>query len=326
MKAIIQTQYGSPDVLKLEEVAKPVPAADEVLIKIVGASANAADWHLLRGTPFFFRFDSGLLKPKNPIIGNDVAGTIEAVGANVTDFKVGDRVFGETSRTGFGGYAQYVCTRPEFLAHAPENIELAEAGALPVAGITALQSVQKADIQPGQPVLINGASGSVGTFTVQIAKARGAEVTAVCSTAKVEQSQAIGADHVIDYKKEDFRQKGQKYDVVIDNVGNMTAADYLKVLNEGGKGVQIGFDGLGKMATFAIQSRGASKRINGWIGMMGPASPNQKDLTELKNLVEVGAVKPIIEKRYTLSEVPEAIRYIETGHVHGKLLIEVNGH
>ena len=235
MKAIVYTKYGPPDVLQLKEVEKPTPKDDEVLIKVHAASVNAADLHLLRADPFLVRLDSGLLKPKNKILGADIAGRVEAVGRNVKQFKPGDEVFGDISACGWGGFAEYVCARENVLALKSASMTFEEAAAVPMAAVTALQGIRDTgQIKPGQKVLINGASGGVGTFAVQIAKSFGTEVTAVCSTSKMDMVRSIGADHVIDYTKEDFTQNGKRYDLIIGANGHQSLSDYKGALSPEG--------------------------------------------------------------------------------------------
>jgi len=322
MKAIVCTKYGPPDVLQLKEVEKPSPKDDEVLIKVHAASANAADWHLLRGDPFLVRLDSGLLKPKNKILGADIAGRVEAVGRNVKQFKPGDEVFGDISACGLGGFAEYVCARENALVLKPPSMTFEQAAAVPMAAVTALQGLRdKGQIQPGQKVLINGASGGVGTFAVQIAKSFGAEVTGVCSTGKLDIVRSIGADQVIDYTQEDFTQNGQRYDLIIAANGYHSISDYKRAL--GPKGIYVATGG-----SMAQIFQGLL--LGPWISMTGSkkmgtlsAVPNQKDLVFMKELLEAGKVVPVIDRRYPLSEVPEALRYLEEGHAQGKVVIVV---
>ncbi len=323
MKAIVYTKYGSPDVLQLQEVEKPVPKDGEVLIKVQTASVNTADWRLLRGDPFLLRLESGLLKPKRPILGGDVAGRIEAVGRNVQQFQPGDEVFGDISGCGWGAFAEYVAVPESVLALKPANITFEEAAAVPLAGVTALQGLRHAgQIQPGQKVLINGASGGVGTFAVQIAKSFGAEVTAVCSTRNLDMARSIGADHVIDYTRENFTQKGQRYDVILAVNGYHPLSDYKRALSPGGRYVCAG----GSMAQIfqalllgAWLSRTGDKKL----GSMGVAKPDQKDLVFMKELLEAGKIIPVIDRCYPLSEAAEAIRYLEEEHAQGKVVITV---
>lgn len=320
MKAIICTKYGSPDVLKFEEVQKPVPGDDEVLIKVHAAAANAGDWHLMRADPFMIRLMYGLQKPKHEILGTDVAGCVEAIGKNVTEFQPGDEVFGNMSSSGFGAFAEYVCAPENSIALKPSNITFENAAAVPSAAGTALQALRdKGQIQSGQKVLINGASGGVGTFAVQIAKAFGAEVTAVCSTGNMEMVRSIGADHVIDYTKEDFTQNGQQYDLILAANGYHPISDYKRALSPTGIYVMTG----GSTAQmFQAMTMGS------WISMTSSktmsnmmAKPNQKDLIFMQELLETGKVVPVIDRRYPLSEVPDAIRYLEEGHAKGKVVI-----
>jgi NADPH:quinone reductase-like Zn-dependent oxidoreductase len=245
MKAIVYTKYGSPDVLELKEVEKPVPKDDEALIKVHAAAANPADWHLMRAEPFLARLENGLLKPKNSRLGADVAGRGEAIGKNVTEFQVGDEVFGELPLNRLGSFAEYVCVGEEFMALRPANLSFEQAAAVPLAAFTALQGLRdKGQIKAGQKVLINGASGGVGTFAVQLAKAFGTEVTGVCSTRNMEMVRSIGADHVIDYTKEDFTRKGQTYDLIFDAVGNRSLTDLKRALNESGSCAIAGFTSM----------------------------------------------------------------------------------
>ena len=322
MKAIVYTEYGSPDVLHLKEVVKPTPKDNEVLVKVHAVSANAADVHLLRADPFLIRLSSGLLKPKNTILGSDVAGRVEAVGGNVKQFKPGDEVFGDISGCGWGGIAEYVCAREDALVLKPANSSFEEAAAVPMAAVTALQGLRnKGQIQPGQKVLINGASGGVGMFAVQIAKAFGAEVTAVCSTGNLDIVRSIGAEHVIDYTQEDFAQNGHRYDLILAANGNRSISDYRRALSPMGIYVVTG----GAMAQLSeVMLKGP------WISMTGSqkmgnllAKPNKQDLAFIKELLEAGKVKPVIDRCYPLSETAEAIRYLEEGHAQGKVVITV---
>ena len=320
MKAIVYTKYGAPDVLELKEVEKPTPKDHEVLVKVHAVSANAADLHLLRGDPFLLRLVSGLLKPKNTILGADIAGRVEAVGKNVKEFQPGDEVFGDISACGWGGFAEYVCARENALVLKPACLTFEQAAAVPMAAVTALQGLRhKRQIQPGQKVLINGASGGVGTFAVQIAKSFGAEVTAVCSTRNVAMARSLGADHVIDYTQEDFTKNGQRYDLILAVNGYQSISDYQRALSPAGMYVMSG--GSGAQMSQAML-------LGPWISMTGSkkmgnllAKPNQKDLVFVKELLEAGKVVPVIDRRYTLSEVPEAIRYLEEGHAKGKVVI-----
>lgn len=322
MKAVVYTQYGPPDVLQFKEVEKPTPKDDEVLIAVQAASANAADWHLLRGDPFLVRLMAGPLKPKNTILGADIAGRVEAVGKNVKQFQPGDEVFGDISECGWGGFAEYVCARENALVLKPASMTFEEAAAVPLAALTALQGLRdKGQIQPGQKVLINGASGGVGTFAVQIAKSFGAEVTGVCSTRNLDMVRSIGADHVIDYTQEDFTQNGQRYDLIMATNGYHSISDYARALSP--KGIYVMTGGSGAQMFQAML-------LGPWISMTGNKKmgnllmkPNNRDLVFLKELLEAGKIAPVIDRRYPLSEVAEAIRYLEEGHARGKVVITV---
>jgi NADPH:quinone reductase-like Zn-dependent oxidoreductase len=322
MKAIIYTKYGSPDVLELKEVEKPTPKDNEVLVKVHAASANPADWHLMRGKPFFVRFETGFPKPKNTILGLDIAGRVEAMGSSVTQFQSGDEVFGSTSG---GGFAEYVSAPENAIVVKPANCSFEEAAAVPVVAFTALQGLRdKGQIQSGQKVLVNGASGGVGSFAVQIAKSFGAEVTGVCSTRNLDLVRSIGADHVIDYTQEDFTKTGQRYDLIFDAVGNRSAGAYRRALSPNGRCVVAGFTTLSHML-FQVMVQGSLMSMAGRkkIGGMGVAKPNQKDLLAIKELLETGQVVPVIDRQYPLSETADAIRYLEEGHARGKVVIIV---
>jgi len=324
MKAIVYTKYGPPDVLQLKEVEKPTPKDNEVLVKVHAASVNDWDWGLLRGKPFVNRLVvSGLLKPKIKTIGCDIAGRVEAVGRNVKQFQPGDEVFGDMSGCGFGGFAEYVCAGENALALKPASMTFEEAAAVPQAAILALQGLRgKRQIQPGQKVLINGAGGGAGTFAVQIAKSFGAEVTGVDSTRKLDIMRSVGADHVIDYTKEDFTKSGQRYDLILDMAAYHSIFDYKRALSPKGIYVMVG----GSMALmFRVVFLGPliSMTTSKKMGILAH-KPN-KDLAFMKELFEAGKVKPVIDKRYPLSEVPEALRYFGKGHARGKVVITVVG-
>lgn len=323
MKAIIYTEYGSPDVLKFQDIEKPAPAANEVLVKIHSASANPLDWHLMRAEPFLARLSGGLFKPRNNKLGADIAGQVEAVGSGVTQFHVGDEVFAGLSISVLGGFSEYVCVREDVLVMKPANISFDEAAAVPVASLTALQGLRKGEIQAGQKVLINGASGGVGTFAVQIAKSFGAEVTGVCSTRNLEMVRGIGADHVIDYTREDFTNTGQQYDLIFCAVGNRSLSDYLRALKPQGACVIAGFTNLRLLFSYMILGPRKSKVGGKQIGLMETAKMNKPDLLFMKELLEVGKVKPVIDRRYPLRETAEAIRYLEAGHARGKVIITI---
>ena len=322
MKAVVYHQYGSPDVLEYADVPKPIPQENEVLIKVRAASVNAADWHFLRADPFLMRLFSGLLKPKNTILGLAVAGQVEEVGKNVKLFHPGDEVFGDLFECSLGGFAEYVCAREEALALKPANSSFEEAATVPVAATTALQALRDhGHIQSGQKVLINGAGGGVGTFAVQIAKSFGAEVTGVCSTGNLEMVRSLGADYVIDYTKDDFIQGGQKYDLILAANGHHSVSDYRRALKSQGTCV---ISGGSPAQVFQAMLLGP------WISMTGNqkignmmAKPNQNDLVWMKEMMEAGKVKPVIDRHYSLSEVAQAIRYLEEGHARGKVVITV---
>jgi len=324
MKAIVYTTYGSPDVLQLKDVEKPTPKDNQVLVKVHAASANPADWHLMRAEPFLARLANGLLKPKNTRLGADVAGRVEAVGRNVTQFHVGDDVFGSMALSELGSFAEYVCAAEELLALKPAKLTFEQAAAVPLAAFTALQGLRnKGQIQPGQKVLINGASGGVGTFAVQIAKSFGTEVTGVCSTRNLDMVRSIGADHVIDYTQADFTKNGQRYDLIFDAVGNRSVSDYKRALSPNGICAVAGFTNLSRLFQIMLLGAWTSRTGNKKIGMMDTAKPNQKDLVFIKQLLEAGKIVPVIDRYYPLREVPEAIRYLEAGRARGKVVITV---
>ncbi len=322
MKAIVIEKYGSPDVLQFKEVERPTPKDNQVLVRVQAASANPLDWHLMRGEPFIARLmGTGLLKPKSSKVGADVAGRVEAVGKDVTQFKPGDEVFGTCN----GSFAEYACAREDRLALKPANVSFEEAAAIPVAAITALQGLRdKGQIQPGQKVLVNGASGGVGTFAVQIAKSYGTEVTGVCSTRNLDLVRKIGADHVVDYTREDFtRNEQQRYDLIFDAVGNRSVSDYKRALKPGGTCAVAGFSSMPRMFEHTALGPLRSKTGNKKVGGMGMAKINQNDLVFLKQLVETQKVRPVIDRHYPLSETADAIRYLEAGHAQGKVVITV---
>jgi len=327
MKAIIKCDYGSPDVLKFEDVEKPVPNDNQVLIKVRAASVNPVDGHLMRA-PFPLRLGTGLRKPRDTRIGNDAAGQVEAVGKNLTQFKPADEVFG----TAKGALAEYACAPERALVVKPANVTFEQAASVPVAGLTAVQGLRNGKIQPKQNVLINGASGGVGTFAVQIAKSLGGKVTGVCSTRNFDLVRSIGADHVIGYSKEDFTKSGQRYDLIFDNVGNHSFSERRGVLSPNGICVLVGVGGAGPnygqvfgraagglMAT--MLSTFVSQKFVMFITKL-----KKEDLTTLRDLMQAGKVTPVIDRTYkSLSEVPDAIRYLEQGHARGKVVISVTG-
>lgn len=322
MKAFMYKKYGSPDVLELTEIEKPIPNNNQILIKIKAASLNFGNLVLLRGEPFLARFAFGLHKPKYPIPGGDIAGRIEAVGKDVKQFQVGDEVFGDLSTCGWGGFAEYVCVPEHAVVLKPESISFEEAAAVPMAGVTALQGLRdKGNIQPGQKVLINGASGGVGTFAVQIAKALGAEVTGVVSTRNVNILKSLGADDVIDYTKEDFTKNPKKYDLILGVNGHHPISAYKKSLNQNGKFIHVG-GSSSQMFQAIIQGPWISKTGNKKVSIMLQRA-NQQDLIVMKKLLEDGKVKPVIDRTFSLSELPEAFKYFEQGHAQGKVVITV---
>jgi NADPH:quinone reductase-like Zn-dependent oxidoreductase len=320
VKAIIFDHYGPPEDLKLQEIPTPSPQDHEVLLKVRASSVNAADWHLMRADPFLVRLVIGWLKPKIRILGADVAGVVEAVGPGVTRLKVGDEVFGDLSGGAWGAFAEYVCAPEGALALKPARSTFEEAAAAPLAAVTALQALRKVGkLQPGQKVLINGASGGVGTFAVQIAKALGAEVTAVCSSRNVDLVRSLGATHVINYCKEDFTTQAQRYDLIVAANGYHPLSAYRRVLTPTGRYAMVG--GAGKQMAEAIflgplLSLGGGRKLG---NVMMKA--NAQDLQFLKELLEAGKVVPVIDRRYTLDQVPEAVRYVEEGHARGKVVI-----
>ena len=324
MKQIHYTEYGSPDVLQLVDIEKPVPNDNQVLVKIVAAAANPLDWHLMRGKPFLARLEGGLRKPNNPKLGADIAGMVEAVGKNITEFKPGDEVFGNIFASGLGGFAEYICVKEDELALKPANISFETAAAAPEVGFTAIQGLRDTgQIQSGQKVLVNGASGGVGMFAVQYAKAMGAEVTGVCSTRNLELVRSNGADHVIDYTKEDFTRTGQQYDLIYCAVGNRSASDLKRALKPHGKAVIAGFTSLPLLFEHMVVAPLVSKFGSKQVGMMGTSQPNKKDLLVIRELLESGKIAPVIDRCYPLNETADAIRYLETLHAQGKVIVTV---
>lgn len=320
MRAITYTEYGPPEVLRFTEVATPTPKDDEVLVRIRAAAVNPLDWHFMRGTPYLMRIMAGWRKPTVTRLGVDVAGQVEAVGKNVTQFQPGDEVFGVCK----GAFAEYVCAPEGSLASKPANVTFEQAAAVPVAAVTALQGLRdRARIQPGQKVLINGAAGGVGTFAVQIAKVFGAEVTGVCSTRNVDMVRSIGADHVIDYTQADFTKSGQQYDVIFDMAGNHSLPDCRRALTAEGTLVMVGGPDKGGWLGPLL---GVLKAVVvSWFVrqklLLFLARLRKADLLVLRELLETGKVTPVIDRSYPLRAVPEAIRYLEEGHARGKIVI-----
>ena len=322
MKAIVYRCYGSPEVLELQNIAKPTPADNELLVKVKAAGVNPLDWHYMRGTPYIMRLlGAGLGSPGDTRLGVDFAGTIEAVGKDVERFKSGDAVFGGKT----GAFAQFLTVSEDRVALKPDNVSFEQAASVPIAAVTALQGLRdKGRLQQGQKVLINGASGGVGTFAVQIAKSFGAEVTAVCSERNAEMVRSIGADHVINYKQENYTENGQRYDLIIDMIGNHSLSDNRKVLNPEGIFVIIGGakgNWLGPMVA-PLKALVYSPFVGQEFGML-MASLRGDDLVTLADMMESGEVVPVLDRHYSLSEVPEAIRYSEEGHARGKIVIKV---
>jgi NADPH:quinone reductase-like Zn-dependent oxidoreductase len=324
VKAIVYEKYGSPDVLKLSEIDRPAVTDDGVLVRVHAASVNPVDWHTMTGTPYLVRMQAGLRKPKSRQLGVDFAGTVEEVGKDVKQFQPGDEVFGARN----GSLAEFVCVREErAVAHKPAGVTFEQAGAVAVAAISALQGLRdKGKIQPGQKVLINGASGGVGSFAVQIAKSFGAEVTAVCSTRNVDTTRSIGADHVVDYTQEDFTRNGQRYDLILDVAGNRSWSDYKRVLDDKGTLIVVGgpkgnrwLGPLSQALKLRLGSIGGSRRV------VAPflAKINKGDIVVLRKLLEAGTVTPVIDRQYELSEAPEAFRYLGDGHARGKIVVTV---
>jgi NADPH:quinone reductase-like Zn-dependent oxidoreductase len=324
VKAIVYEKYGSPDVLRLSEIDRPAVMDDGVLVRVHAASVNPVDWHSMTGTPYLVRMQAGLRKPKSKELGVDFAGTVEEVGKDVEQFQPGDEVFGARN----GSLAEYVCVREErAVVHKPAGVTFEDAGAVAVAAISALQGLRdKGKIQSGQKVLINGASGGVGSFAVQVAKWFGAEVTAICSTRNVETARSIGADRVIDYTQEDFTRNGERYDLILDVAGNRSWSEYKRVL--AGKGTLVVVGGpkgnrwigpLSQALKLRLGSIGDSRRV------MAPflAKINKADLLVLQKLLEAGTVRTVIDRRYELSEAPEAFRYLGDGHARGKVVVTV---
>ena len=322
MNAIVYYEYGSPDVLRCEELETPSPGDSEVLLKVRAASLNPYDWHFMRGEPYAVRLMAGLGKPKNKRLGADVAGVVEAVGRNVTQFKPGDAVYGVCQ----GAFGELVCTAESKLVKKPEGVSFEHAASVPIAALTALQSLRdKGRVQPQQSVLVNGASGGVGTFAVQIAKSLGAKVIGVTSTRNLELVRSLGADDLIDYTRQDFTKGNQRFDLILDCVGNHSFSECRRVLNPGGKLVAAGGKSdnwmlipISRMVTAMVQSIFASQK---YLSIF--ANMNQADLLVLNELLSSGKVTPVVDRSVTLAEVPEAIRYLETGHARGKIVMSL---
>ena len=316
MKAFIWKSYGPPETLRMAEIQKPAPNADEVLVKVRAVSVNPADWHSMRGKPLFSRATLGLLRPKHKILGVDIAGQVEAIGSSITRFKPGDEVYANLLDHGYGGFAEYASVPVAVVSLKPANLSFEEAAAVPMAAVTALQGLRHhGEIQPVQNLLINGASGGVGTFAVQIAKSYGPEVTGVTSTRNIDLVRSLGADHIIDYTTTDFVGNGRRYDVILDTVGNRSVPDLRRALAEGGKAAVTGFTSVGKLM-------GVSLRGGKDIALV-MAHVTTKDLELLSELIEAGKVRPQIDRRYPFAEIPAAIAYLEQGHARGKVVVGV---
>jgi NADPH:quinone reductase-like Zn-dependent oxidoreductase len=315
MKAYIREKYGSPEMLRMAEVEKPAPDADEALVKVLAVSVNPADWRSMRAKPFFSRATLGLLRPKHRILGGDIAGRVEAVGSGVTQFKPGDEVYANLLDHGSGGFAEYVSVPVDVMSLKPANLSYEEAAAVPMAGVTALQGLRyHGEIQPGQQVLINGASGGIGTFAVQIAKSYGSAVTGVTSTRNLDLVGSLGADHVVDYTTSDFVRSG-RYDLILDTIGNRSVRELRGALAEGGKAAVVGFTSVAKLM-------GVSLRGGKYVAIVS-AHVTTEDLEFLSKLIEAGKVRPQIDRHYPFAEIPDAIRYLEQGHARGKVVVGV---
>ncbi len=322
MKAVVSDRYGGPEVMELREIEKPTPGANEVLVKVVASSLNALDWHFLKADPFLIRFMNGLTKPKSTILGADVAGIVEAIGPGVTDVQPGDAVYGDLAPSGLGGLAEYTITTEKLLAPKPDSLSFEETAAVPIAGLTALQGLRDVGgLQPGMKVLVNGASGGVGTFTVQVAKALGAEVTAVCSTRKMDQARELGADHVIDYTKEDFTRNGQTYDIIFGANGDRSVGDYQRALTPTGTFVMAG--GSYSQMISVIALGGLKSKEGGQQFKSFTAHASVEDLVTLNDMADEGVVRPAVERIYRLEQAAEAMAYLIDGHAAGKLVISV---
>jgi NADPH:quinone reductase-like Zn-dependent oxidoreductase len=316
MKAFIYERYGPPERLRLAEVDSPAPGDGEVLVRVLGASVNAADWHMLRGKPLFSRATLGLLRPKRGILGVDVAGRVEAVGGGVTRFQPGDEVYANLLDHGYGGFAEYAVVPVTAMAAKPANLSFEEAAAVPMAAVTALQGLRRhGELQPGRRVLVNGATGGVGSFAVQLAKAAGAEVTAVTSTPNLDLVRSLGADHVVDYTTTDVARDGGRYDLVLDTVGNRSVPDLKRALAPGGKAAVSGFTSVPRM--LAVSLRGGQDVVPVQAHVTG------EDLELLAKLIEAGKLRPRIDRRYPFAELPAAVAYLEQGRARAKVVVEM---
>ena len=316
MKAFVYEKYGPPETLRMAEVDKPAPNADEVLVKVLAASVNAADWHVMRGKPLFSRATLGLLRPKHQILGVDVAGQVEAVGNGVARFQPGDEVYANLLDHGYGGFAEYVSVPVDAMSSKPASLSFEEAAAVPMAAVTALQGLGRhGELQPAQRVLINGASGGVGTFAVQIAKASGAEVTGVTSTKNLDLVRSLGADHVVDYTTTEVVGDGRRYHLILDTVGNRSVPDLRRALAEGGKAAVTGFTSVARLLEVSLRGGKDVAQVQ--------AHVTTKDLELLSELIEAGTVRPQIDRRYRFADIPAAIAYLEQGRARAKVVVAV---
>jgi NADPH:quinone reductase-like Zn-dependent oxidoreductase len=316
MKAFIYDRYGPPETLRLAEVDQPVPHTGEVLVKVRAASVNAADWHVLRGKPLFSRATLGLLRPKHRILGVDVAGQVAALSGGVTGFTAGDEVYANLLDHGYGGFAEYVSVPVAVVSLKPASLSFEEAAAVPMAAVTALQGLRHhGPLRPAQRVLINGGAGGVGSFAVQLAKAYGTEVTAVTSTGNLDLVRSLGADHVLDYTKEDFTRTGRRYDLILDTVGNRSVPDLSRALAKGGNAAVIGFTSVGTLLGLSL--RGGKNVV------LVQAHVTAEDLELLSGLIEAGKLHPVIDRRYGFADIPAAIAYVEQGHARAKVVVAV---
>ena len=316
MRAFIYEKYGPPETLRMAEVDKPAPNADEVLVKVLAASVNAADWHVLRGKPLFSRATLGLLRPKHKILGVDIAGQLEAVGSGVTRFMPGDEVYANLLDHGYGGFAEYVAVPLDVVSLKPASLSFEEAAAVPMAAVTALQGLRHhGELQPAQQVLINGATGGVGSFAVQLAKASGTEVTAVTSTGNLDLVRSLGADHVVDYTTTDFTRSGRRYDLILDTVGNRSVPDLRRALAPGGKAAVTGFTSMRRLLGVSLRGGKDIAQVQ--------AHVTTEDLELLSELIAAGKVRPLIDRRYRFADIPAAIAYLEQGRARAKVVVGV---
>jgi NADPH:quinone reductase-like Zn-dependent oxidoreductase len=314
MKAFVYERYGPPERLRMAEVDKPVPDADAVLVKVLAASVNAADWHVLRGRPLFSRATLGLLRPRHKVLGVDIAGRVEAAGGEVTRFTPGDEVYANLLDHGYGGFAEYAAVPVDAVALKPATLSFEEAAAVPMAAVTALQGLRRhGELQPGQRVLINGATGGVGSFAVQLAKASGAEVTAVTSTGNLELVRSLGADEVVDYTTTDVTRGGRRYDLILDTVGNRSVTELKRALAPGGKAAVTGFTSVRGLLGVSLRGGKDVTQVQ--------AHVTARDLERLAELIEAGKVRPRIDRRYAFADLPAAIAYLEEGHAKAKVVV-----